>query len=126
MFYKCLKWELYAKKTWEFTEEVKNGIWNDKCEDSIIASYLSGETLADGSRPLRFGWQLEADQYFEAFEKIQREHTYDYLDTYYIELKFAYDFWKKYEAEWNKKYKDYIEYERNKNNVISCDSFMQF
>ena len=33
---------------------------------------------------------------------------------YYIQLKFAYDYWKQYEAEWNKKYKKYIEYERSK------------
>lgn len=113
-FWKDLKWELYAKKMWEFTDKVKNSIWNDECEGTIIASYLNGDTLANGSRPLKFGWQLDAEPYIKSFEEIQREHTFDYLSTYYIQLKFAYDYWKQYEAEWNKKYKKYIEYERSK------------
>ena len=112
-FYKDLRWELYAKKMWEFTDAVKKSIWNDKLEDTVIASYLSKETLADGS-PVKFGWQLDAEPYIKSFEEIQREHTFDYLSTYYIQLKFAYDYWKQYEAEWNKKYKKYIEYERSK------------
>lgn len=110
-FWKDLRWELYAKKMWEFTDAVKKSIWNDKLEDTVIASYLSRETLADGS-PVKFGWQLDAAPYIESFEEVQREHTFDYLSTYYIQLKFAYDYWKQYEAEWNKKYKKYIEYER--------------
>ena len=39
-FWKDLRWELYAKKMWEFTDAVKKSIWNDKLEDTVIASYL--------------------------------------------------------------------------------------
>ena len=106
-FYKNLQMELAAKIDWEFTDRVKNNIWNSKYDDMVIASYKSGETYEDGT-PMKFGWQLEAEPIFEAFEKVQREHTFDYLDSYYIQLRFAYNYWKQYEHEWNLKYKNYI------------------
>jgi len=106
-FYKNLQMELTAKINWEFTERIKNSIWNNKYDDGVIASYKNGETYEDGT-PMKFGWQLEAEPIFEAFEKVQREHTFDYLDSYYIQLRYAYNYWKQYEHEWNLKYKDYI------------------
>ena len=91
--------ELTAKKMWEFTDEVKERIWEGfEWDDEIKESYKNGENI-------KYGWQLQAEPVFEAFEKVQREHTFDYLDSFYIQLKFAYDFWKQYEREWNKKYK---------------------
>lgn len=106
-FYKNLQMELTAKLNWEFTDRIKNSIWNNKYDDMVIASYKNGETYEDGT-PMKFGWQLEAEPILEAFEKIQREHTFDYLDSRYIQLRFAYNYWKQYEHEWNLKYKDYI------------------
>ena len=106
-FYKNLQIELCAKKEWEFTEEIKRNIWNTKYDDGVIASYKNGETYEDGT-PMKFGWQLEAEPIFEAFEEVQRKHMFDYLDTYYIKLRYAYNYWKQYEHEWNLKYKDYI------------------
>lgn len=106
-FYKNLQMELSAKLNWEFTDRIKNNIWNNKYDDMVIASYKNGETYEDGT-PMKFGWQLEAEPIFEAFEKVQREHTFDYLDSYYIQLRFAYNYWKQYEHEWNLKYKNYI------------------
>ena len=106
-FYKNLQVELSAKLNWEFTDRIKNNIWNNKYDDMVIASYKNGETYEDGT-PMKFGWQLEAEPILEAFKKVQREHTFDYLDTRYIQLRFAYNYWKQYEHEWNLKYKDYI------------------
>lgn len=92
--------ELTAKINWEFTDKIKQEIWQKNEDDK-----LRKESYNNGNK---FGWQLEAEPIFEAFEKVQREHTFDYLDSYYIRLKFAYDYWKQYEHEWNLKYKNYI------------------
>ena len=108
MFYKNLLMELVAKKQWEFTDQIKRNIWKvDESDKAIRESYINNETYEDGT-PIKFGWQLEAEPIFEAFEKVQREHMFDYLDSYYIQLRFAYNYWKQYEHEWNLKYKDYI------------------
>jgi len=106
-FYKDIQMEFYAKKEWEFTKEIKNNIWNDELESMVIESYKNMETYEDGT-PMKFGWQLEAEPIIEAFEEVQRKHMFDYLDTRYIQLRFAYNYWKQYEHEWNLKYKDYI------------------
>ena len=106
-FYKDIQMEFYAKKEWEFTKEIKNNIWNDELESMVIESYKNMETYEDGT-PMIFGWQLEAEPIIEAFEEVQRKHMFDYLDTRYIQLRFAYNYWKQYEHEWNLKYKDYI------------------
>lgn len=99
-FYKNLQMELSAKLNWKFTERIKQEIWQEDEDDELRKEgYNSG---------IKFGWQLEAEPIFEAFEKVQREHTFDYLDSYYIQLRFAYNYWKQYEHEWNLKYKDYI------------------
>ena len=108
MFYKNLQEELIAKKDWEFTDQIKKEIWRKgESDEAIRESYKNHKTYDDG-RPIKYGWQLEAEPIFESFEKVQREHTFDYLDSYYIRLKFAYDYWKQYEHEWNLKYKNYI------------------
>jgi len=99
-FYKNLQMELTAKINWEFTDRIKQEIWQEDEDDE-----LRREGYNNG---IKFGWQLEAEPIFEAFEKVQREHTFDYLDSYYIQLRFAYNYWKQYEHEWNLKYKDYI------------------
>ena len=99
-FAKNLQMELTARKMWDFTDKVKEEIWEGfEWDDEIKESYKNGKNI-------KYGWQLQAEPVFEAFEKVQREHTFDYLDSFYIQLKFAYDYWKQYEAEWNKKYKD--------------------
>ena len=100
MFWKNLQVELTAKKMWEFTDDIKKEIWEEKEGDDIRRErYRNGDKT-------KYGWQiLQAEPIFEAFEKVQKEHTFDYLNTSYIQLKFAYDFWKQYEAEWNKKYR---------------------
>lgn len=101
MFWKNLQAELTAKKMWEFTDVIKNNIWKDLgWDDEIRKEYKNGNIKE------KYGWQLESKPIFEAYEKIQREHTFDYLSTSYIQLRFAYNFWKQYETEWNKKYKD--------------------
>ena len=48
-FYKNLQMELSAKLNWEFTERIKNNIWNNKYDDMVIASYKNGETYEDGT-----------------------------------------------------------------------------
>ena len=107
MFYKNLLMELIAKKQWEFTDQIKRNIWKvDESDEAIKKSYRNNETYEDGT-PIKFGWQLEAEPIFKAFEKVQKEHMFDYLDSYYIQLRFAYNYWKQYEHEWNLKYKDY-------------------
>ena len=108
MFYKNLQEELIAKKDWEFTDQIKKEIWReDESDEAIRESYKNHKTYDDG-RPIKYGWELEAEPIFKAFEKVQRNHRFDYLDTYYIKLRFAYNYWKQYEYEWNLKYKDYI------------------
>ena len=57
-FYKNLQMELTAKINWEFTDKIKNNIWNNKYDNMVIASYKNGETYEDGT-PMKFGWQLE-------------------------------------------------------------------
>lgn len=105
MFYKNLQMELSAKKIWEFTNEIKKSIWEeDESDKEIKNSYKNNETYID-NRPIKYGWQLEAEPIFEAFKRVQKEHIFDYLDSYYIQLKFAYNYWKQYEYEWNLKYK---------------------
>jgi hypothetical protein len=101
-FYKNLQMELSAKLNWEFTDRIKQEIWQEDEDDELRKeSYKNNENVV-------WGWQLEAEPIFKAFEKVQREHTFDYLDSYYIQLRFAYNYWKQYEHEWNLKYKDYI------------------
>ena len=101
-FYKNLQMELTAKINWEFTDRIKQEIWQEDKDDELRKeSYKNNENVV-------WGWQLEANPIFKSFEKVQREHTFDYLDSYYIQLRFAYNYWKQYEHEWNLKYKDYI------------------
>lgn len=101
-FYKNLQVELSAKIMWKFTKEIKQEIWKEDEDDSLRKeSYKNNENVV-------WGWQLEANSIFKAFEKMQKEHMFDYLDTRYIQLRFAYNYWKQYEHEWNLKYKDYI------------------
>lgn len=90
--------ELLAKRNWEFTEEKRQEIWQEDEDDE-----LRREGYNNG---IKFGWQLDAEPIFEAFEEVQRKHMFDYLDTHYIQLRFAYNYWKQYEHEWNLKYKD--------------------
>ena len=98
--------ELVAKKQWEFTDQIKRNIWKvDESDEAIKKSYRSNGTYKNGT-PIKFGWQLEAEPIFKAFEKVQKEHIFDYLDSYYIQLRFAYNYWKQYEYEWNLKYKE--------------------
>ncbi len=97
-FYKNLQMELLAKRNWEFTEEKRQEIWQEDEDDE-----LRREGYNNG---IKFGWQLDAEPIFEAFEEVQRKHMFDYLDSYYIQLRFAYNYWKQYEHEWNLKYKD--------------------
>lgn len=108
MFWKNLQTELTAKKMWEFTDKIKEEIWEEgESDDEVREDYKNNKTHPDGS-PIKYGWETIADPIFKAFEEVQREHTFDYLSTSYIQLKFAYDFWKQYEAEWNKKYRPTI------------------
>ena len=101
-FYKNLQVELSAKIMWKFTKEIKQEIWKEDEDDELRKeSYKNNENVV-------WGWQLEANPIFKAFEKMQKEHMFDYLDTRYIQLRFAYNYWKQYEHEWNLKYKDYI------------------
>lgn len=90
--------ELLAKRNWEFTEEKRQEIWQEDEDDE-----LRREGYNNG---IKFGWQLDAEPIFEAFEEVQRKHMFDYLDSYYFQLRFAYNYWKQYEHEWNLKYKD--------------------
>lgn len=102
MFIKDLYMELSAKYTWNFTDEIKKEIWKKDKDDNLRReSYKNNENIT-------WGWQLEATPVFEAFERVQREHMFDYLDSRYIQLKFAYNYWKQYEHEWDLKYKNYI------------------
>lgn len=99
-FYKNLHLELSAKTTWRFTEKIKQEIWKEDEDDELRKeSYKNNENII-------WGWQLEANPIFKSFEKIQKEHMFDYLDSRYIQLKFANDYWRQYEYEWNLKYKN--------------------
>ena len=99
--YKNLQAELTAIKMWEFTDKVKEEIWKDDAYDELRRE---GYRNNDG---VRYGWELQAEPIIKGFEKDVREHKYDWLDSDYIIARAAYRFWKQYEAEWNKKYKDY-------------------
>lgn len=95
MFIKNLQMELAAIKMWEFTDEVKQDIWKD-CEwdDEIREGYKNNDSL-------KYGWEIQAELIIKRFEN----NTYDQLDSRYIADRAAYNFWKHYEAEWNKKYR---------------------
>lgn len=98
-FLKILQMELTAKKMWEFTDKVKKEIWEEKeWDDEIREGYRNNDGV-------RYGWELQAEPIIKGFERDVREHKYDQLDSRYIADRFAYNFWKQYEAEWNKKYK---------------------
>lgn len=94
-FIKDLQIELSAKKMWEFTDEIKKEIWREREDDELIK-----EEYKNSNRP-QYGWELQAEPIIKGFEN----NIYDQLSSDYIALKFAYNFWKKYEDEWNKKYK---------------------
>ena len=58
-------------------------------------------TLVKNNDSLKYGWEIQAELIIKGFEN----NTYDQLDSRYIADRAAYNFWKQYEAEWNKKYR---------------------
>lgn len=95
-FFKNLQVELTAKKMWEFTDEVKDEIWKEDMYDNLRKEGYKN------NNETRYGWQIQAEPIIKGFEN----NIYDQLSSDYIVLRFAYNFWKQYETEWNKKYKD--------------------